>query len=105
MSSASRITSPPAALSIVPCNFGRAGSGKDKGAVADGIPTSLREAEPVGERGNPSVVPLNPDSRLGRLASPFLQGRDAMEKYVGVDVSKAALDVHVLPEGEALRVS
>jgi transposase len=28
-----------------------------------------------------------------------------MERYVGIDVSKAALDVHVLPEGEALRVS
>jgi len=59
----------------------------------------------VGEHGNPSVVPLNPDSRLGRLASPFLQGRDVMERYVGIDVSKAALDVHVLPEGEALRVT
>jgi len=59
----------------------------------------------VGEHGNPSVVPLNPDSRLGRLASPFLQGRDVMERYVGIDVSKAALDVHVLPEGETLRVS
>jgi len=28
-----------------------------------------------------------------------------MEKYVGIDVSKAALDAHVLPEGEALHVS
>jgi len=28
-----------------------------------------------------------------------------MERYVGIDVSKKALDVHVLPEGEALHVS
>jgi hypothetical protein len=28
-----------------------------------------------------------------------------MERYVGIDVSKAVLDAHVLPEGEALRVS
>jgi len=28
-----------------------------------------------------------------------------MERYVGIDVSKAALDAYVLPEGEALRVS
>lgn len=28
-----------------------------------------------------------------------------MERYVGIDVSKAVLDAHVLPEGEVLRVS
>ena len=74
------------------------------GAVADGIPDCLRDKKPVGQQGDPSVVPLSPDSRLGRLASPVLQGRDAMERYVGIDVSKRALDVHVLPEGEALHV-
>jgi len=75
------------------------------GAVADGIPHPSGVLEPGGEQGHPSVVPSSPDSRLGRVASPVSQGRDQMERFVGIDVSKAALDVHVLPEGEAFRVA
>lgn len=61
--------------------------------------------EPVGEHGHPSVDPSSPDSRLGREASPVLQGRDQVERFIGIDVSKAWLDVHVLPEGEAFQVA
>ena len=52
----------------------------------------------MGQRGVSPVVPYNPNSRLGRV-SPYAQER-AMEPtsvYVGIDVSKDRLDVHVLP--------
>ncbi len=42
---------------------------------------------------------------MGRVASPVLQGREPIERFVGIDVSKAALDVHVLPEGDAFQVA
>src|SRR5512137_357803 len=46
----------------------------------------------------------NPNSRLG-LASPHSQGR-VMEQplFVGIDVAKDGLDVHVRPTGEAFSV-
>ncbi len=69
------------------------------------MPDALRVIEPVGERGHPPVGPSNPDSRLGRAASPVAQGRDQMERFVGIDVSKTSLDVHVLPEGVAFQVA
>ena len=72
-------------------------------AVADGRPTPLRAFEPVTERGSPSAVPSNPNSRLGRKRSPIRQGWEKMDAsvVVGIDVSKERLDVHVLPSGEA----
>jgi transposase len=42
---------------------------------------------------------------VGRNASPILQGRVPMETYVGIDVSKDRLDVHVRPGGEAFAVA
>src|SRR5690606_11899670 len=45
-----------------------------------------------------------PKSRRGRRASPFRQGGDEMEITVGIDVSKARLDVHVHPLGESFAV-
>jgi transposase len=43
---------------------------------------------------------------LGRKASPIAQGGVMMDAiYVGIDVSKDRLDVHVRPSGEALVVS
>src|SRR5205085_180520 len=62
--------------------------------------------KPVPQLGTPSVVPSNPNSRLGRTASPVAQGGVEMEQiYVGIDVSKDRLDVHVHPIGEAFAVA
>ncbi|MEO8714790.1 MAG: transposase, partial [Acetobacteraceae bacterium] len=41
---------------------------------------------------------------MGREVSPVLQGREQMESVIGIDVSKARLDVHILPGGEAFQV-
>src|SRR4051812_46819282 len=75
-------------------------------AVADGRPMHLWDTKPVGERGSPSAVPSNPNSRQGRLRkqSPLRQGWDQMETIVGIDVSKNRLDVAVIPQGEAFAV-
>ena len=61
--------------------------------------------EPVKKHGAPSTGSnRNPDSRLGRTSSPHSQGR-VMEQpatspsFVGIDVSKDRLDVHVRPSG------
>lgn len=61
--------------------------------------------ETVGELGAPSVVPRNPNSRLGRKASPHLQGRVMEQIFVGIDVAKDRLDVHVRPLEEAFAVA
>jgi transposase len=42
---------------------------------------------------------------VGRNASPVKQGRVMMEAYVGIDVSKDRLDVHVRPSGESFAVA
>src|SRR5271167_1221276 len=76
------------------------------GAVAGGSPAHPRALKPVPQLGTPSAVPSNPNSRLGRAASPFAQGRVKMEQvFVGIDVSKDQLDVHVRPSGEAFAVT
>src|ERR1700760_1553879 len=76
------------------------------GAVTDGRPLHPRASKPVPQRGAPSVVPSNPNSREGRLASPVAQGGVQMDAiYVGIDVSKDRLDVHVRPTGEAFAVA
>jgi len=76
------------------------------GAEAGGSPIVPRSIEIVTEPGAPSVVPSNPNSRSGRKASPHLQGRVTMEAcFVGIDVSKDRLDVHLRPSGEAFAVA
>src|SRR6188472_2844172 len=76
------------------------------GAVADGRPFHPRACKPVPQRGTPSAVPSNPNSRLGRKASPVAQGGVEMDAiYVGIDVSKDRLDVHVRPAGETFAVA
>src|SRR5207302_9948379 len=48
----------------------------------------------------------NPNSRLGRKASPIAQGGVKMDAtYVGIDVSKEKLDVHLRPSAEAFAVA
>src|SRR5947208_9266700 len=89
-----------------PCKSGIADSATLAGAVADGRPFHPWALKPVPQRGTPSAVPSNPNSRLGRKASPVAQGGVKMDAiYVGIDVSKAQLDVHVRPSGEAFAVA
>src|SRR6266851_5425846 len=90
-----------------PCKSLKACRSRVSGAVAEGRSSHPRALEPVPQHGRPSVVPVNPNSRKGRIASPLEQGRVTMEHttVVGIDVSKERLDVHVLPSEEAWAVS
>jgi transposase len=72
------------------------------GAVAGKRPQNPWAAKPARERVSSPAVPSNPNSRLGRLRSPFAQGWDQMDVLVvGIDVSKDWLDVAVRPTGES----
>src|SRR5580704_15080671 len=89
-----------------PCNLNPAASGMMDAAVADGRPMALRDAKPVGEPGSSSAVPSNPNSRLGRSASPLAQGWDRMDAViVGIDVAKDKLDVALRPSRERFVVT
>lgn len=63
--------------------------------------------KPAGEQGAASVFAVpNPDSRLG--TSPHSQGwvmDEPLPVYVGIDVSKDRLDVHVRPSGDTFFVA
>lgn len=67
-------------------------------------PRAPGAVEPVEKQGASRIDPLIPNSRRGRIASPLRQGRDEMEITVGIDVSKARLDVFVHPSGESFAV-
>lgn len=84
--------------------------------MADERPTHPWDIKPVGEHGCSSAVPLNPNSRQGKLLdrsmqSPFRQGRDTMAatanevtlSTLGIDISKDWFDVCILPEGEVMK--
>src|SRR6185437_1521854 len=88
-----------------PCKSDRAAWGKISDAVAMGRPAHPGALKPAAQRGSSIVGPLNPDSRVGRSASPVEQGRVRMDAYVGIDVSKDRLDVHVEPSGESFAVA
>jgi len=77
----------------------------------DGSPQPPRVREPVEKQGAPSTgSKRNPNSRQGRTASPHSQGR-VMEQpattpsFVGIDVSKDRLDVHLRPAGQAFTIA
>jgi transposase len=77
----------------------------------DGSPQPIGAIEPVNKHGAPSTGSTwNPNSRLGRKSSPHSQGR-VMEQtavspnFVGIDVSKDRLDVHVCPSGQIFAVA
>src|ERR1700744_5282242 len=77
----------------------------------DGSPQPPRVSEPEKKKGAPSTgSPANPNSPLGPQPSPHLQGR-VMERhpaslsFVGIDVSKGRLDVHVRPSGQTFAVT
>src|SRR5271169_5665424 len=95
----------PGSLLRIPCNLVFASSDRIGGAVAEGTPARPWVFEPAPQLGRPSVCPSTSNSRLGRK-SPFAQGRGKMElRYIGIDVSKDRLDVHILPEGTAFAVA
>ena len=74
-----------------------------KGEVSPCVPGVCK---PASELGAASVFAVpNPDSRSG--ASPHSQGRvmdEPLAVFVGIDVSKDRLDVHLRPSGEAFSV-
>src|SRR6185312_14502254 len=93
-----------------PCNLSSAPSGKDGDAVMRSSPKTPGSSGAVEKRGALRIDPSIPNSRRGRqseqgLASPLRQGRDEMEITVGIDVSKARLDVFVHPMGQSFAVS
>lgn len=76
----------------------------------DERPQPPRVSEPEQKRGASSTGSIrNPNSRQGRKPSPHSQGR-VMEQssigpsFVGIDVSKERLDVHIRPSGQAYAV-
>jgi len=88
-----------------PCNLRIAARVKVPGAVAGERPKAPRDIKPVDELGSLPAVPSNPNSRLGRMRSPFAQGRDQMDAIaVGIDVAKDRLDICVRPSGESFVV-
>jgi transposase len=89
-----------------PCNSRFRDSPRLGVAVAGGRPNFPGSLKTVGERGAPSVVPSNPNSRLGRRRrSSIRQGRVTMDAIVvGIDISKERLDVALRPGGEAFTV-
>src|SRR5437763_6121026 len=89
-----------------PCNLRSTESAILAGAVADGRPITHRVSEPGEKHGSPCAVPSNPNSRRGRSRSALRQGWDKMvATFVGIDVSKDRLDVHVRPAAEIFSVS
>src|SRR5215470_3546785 len=86
-----------------PCNLTSRASEIGDSGVAGERPKNLWVAEPARECVSSPAVPSNPNSRLGRGRSPFVQGWDRIEgMVVGIDVSKDRLDVAVRPTGEGL---
>src|SRR5437763_12540739 len=93
-------------ISPHPCKSSDAASVIVCGAVVTGKPAHPGAYKPGAQRGAPVTVPLIPDSRMGRDASPIVQGGVQMELcYAGIDVSKDRLDVHVRPSGESFSVA
>ncbi len=75
------------------------------GSIAEGSPVGSGAEKPDREHGAPSVGPFIPNGRMGRSLSPYQQGREKDRMFVGIDVSKDRLDVHVRPSGEVFAVT
>ena len=77
----------------------------------DGSPQPPGAIEPVKNQGAPSTGSTrNPNSRLDREASPHCQARvmeqpSASPSFVGIDVSKDRLDVHVRPSRKTFAIT
>src|SRR5262245_4234144 len=76
----------------------------DRERVVGGSPRSPRSRKAGRQHGAPPTVrTVNPHSRSGK-SSPHLQGRVMDHLFVGLDVAKDHLDVHVRPTGETFAV-
>src|SRR6266498_826615 len=72
-------------------------------ATAGGRPAAPRANKPVPELGAPPAGSVIPNGRKG--TSPHAQGRERNRMFVGIDVSKDSLDIHILPSGESFAVA
>src|SRR5690349_5424017 len=89
-----------------PCISQTAAGAKLSRVKAGGSPWPPGSRKTVSELGAPPTVPSsNPNSRLGRAASPHAQGRVMEPFFIGIDVAKDRLDVNVQPSGEAFTVT
>src|SRR5882724_1417558 len=89
-----------------PCIFQGAASTRLSRVKVGGSPGPPGSSKTASELGAPPPVPaVNPNSCLGRVASPHAQGRVMEPIFVGIDVAKDRLDVHVQPSGQAFSVS
>src|SRR2546421_2122225 len=77
------------------------------GVKVGGSPLPPRSDKTVRKLGAPPAASraVNPNSRLGRPASPHRQGRVMERIFVGLDVSKDRLDVHVRPTDDSFAVA
>src|SRR5215472_18877376 len=75
------------------------------GSIAERSPCAPGVSKPVCEHGARSAGPSIPNGRMGRPSSPHQQGREQDRMFVGVDVSKDRLDVHIRPSGTVFSVS
>jgi transposase len=94
-----------------PCILPLPAETKPERLSVDGSPQPPGAFEPVKKHGAPPTGSAgNPNSRLGRESSPHSQGR-VMEQpptspnFVGIDVSKDRLDVHVRPTGKTFAIA
>jgi transposase len=93
------------ALTQPPCIKKRPGRSRVVGAVSAESPSAPGVAKPVPELGASAVDFVIPNGRLGRTASPHAQGWEPKSMFVGIDVAKDRLDVHLRPSGEAFDVA
>jgi transposase len=95
---------------LPPCILPLPATKQSASLSVDGSPQPPRVSEPEKKQGAPSTgSTANPNSRLGRKPSPHSQGwvmeRPALPSFVGIDVSKDRLDVHVRPSGQIFAVA
>jgi transposase len=90
---------------LAPCIKKRPRQSRIVGAVSAESPSAPGVAKPVPELGASAVDFVIPNGRLGRTASPHAQGREPKSMFVGIDVAKDRLDVHIRPAGEAFCVT
>ena len=93
-----------------PCKSPRRACGTMSGSGTGGNLRNPGASEPVTQLRIPPVSASNsPNSHQGRVATLLPQGRAKMEGsaevFVGIDVAKAKLDVHVHPLGTRFEVS
>src|SRR5712691_6018568 len=77
------------------------------GVKVGGSPLPPRSHKTARKPGAPPIAShaVNPNSRLGRPASPHRQGRVMERIFAGLDVSKDRLDVHVRPTDDSFAVA